>query len=126
MWYKFSWIKWDDFQCTLNPVGSHMCNIFTSIFIGDLICALYNQDHNWYRAQCISGFYPANPDTVPNYNNGLPVEVIYIDYGNSEWVPLSRYLFYLLFIYWREKKLKISNFYFDNFFILFANEKDIA
>eukprot|EP00111_Clytia_hemisphaerica_P005366 TCONS_00015509-protein len=56
---------------------------------GDIVCARYTQDHNWYRAQCVSAFCPKNPGVVPNYNNSLPVEVLYIDYGNSEWIPLN-------------------------------------
>ena len=60
------------------------------MIIGDLICAQFSQDRNWYRAQCINAFCPKSPETVPNYNNSLPIEIMYIDYGNSEWVPLSR------------------------------------
>ena len=61
--------------------------------LGDIICAQYSQDHNWYRAKCINAFSPSKPDVVPNLNNALPVEILYIDYGNSEWVPLTRYMF---------------------------------
>lgn len=57
---------------------------------GDMCCAQFTTDNQWYRARIKTAYSPAHPNTVPTLENNLCVEVQYIDYGNSEWLPLSR------------------------------------
>jgi len=57
---------------------------------GQLVCAQFMVDNMWYRARVINAVSPNSPDKVPTWQNGLTVEVLYIDYGNSEWLPLNR------------------------------------
>lgn len=65
----------------INGIGS---------FSGDMVCAQFTTDHQWYRACIKTAYSPSNPNVVPTLENGLCVEVQYIDYGNNEWLPLSR------------------------------------
>ena len=58
--------------------------------LGDMVCAQFTTDNQWYRACVKTAYSPASPNTVPTLENGLCVEVQYVDYGNSEWLPLSR------------------------------------
>ena len=71
--------------------------LFLSILIflflllsGHMCCAQFTTDNQWYRARIKTAYSPAHPNTVPTLENNLCVEVQYIDYGNSEWLPLSR------------------------------------
>eukprot|EP00794_Sanderia_malayensis_P000322 gene322-953_t len=56
----------------------------------DLVCAQFLGDNNWYRAKVISARSKQQPEVIPTWENGLPVEVHYIDYGNAESLPLAR------------------------------------
>lgn len=55
-----------------------------------LVCGQFMADNMWYRARVINAVCPTYPDKIPTWQNGLTVEVLYIDYGNSEWLPLNR------------------------------------
>ncbi len=61
-------------------------------FPDDLVCAQYMGDNNWYRAKVIAAMSKQQPDVTPTWENGLPVEVHYLDYGNTECIPLARYV----------------------------------
>ena len=60
------------------------------VHIDDVVCAQFLADNNWYRARIISIKSRQQPDVVPTWENGLPIEVHYIDYGNTESLPLAR------------------------------------
>lgn len=60
--------------------------------LGDMCCAQFTIDNQWYRACIKTAYSPAQPNVVPTLENNLCVEVQYIDYGNSEWLPLSRWI----------------------------------
>ena len=75
-----------DYSSAIDFLISQMCqhyqNSETSIdpvkpVIGAFCAALFSQDHQWYRAKIIKVFADQQ------------VEVIFVDYGNSEVVPLS-------------------------------------
>ena len=72
---------------------------------GDMCCAQFTTDNQWYRARIKTAYSPAHPNTVPTLENNLCVEVQYIDYGNSEWLPLSR-------LVWKANAVGAS-FFFD-------------
>lgn len=55
-----------------------------------LVCGQFMADNMWYRARVINAVCPTYLDKIPTWQNGLTVEVLYIDYGNSEWLPLNR------------------------------------
>lgn len=57
---------------------------------GQLVCAQFLSDNNWYRARVTDKWPEARPDVVPTWSNGLAVEVFYVDYGNKERLPLTR------------------------------------
>lgn len=57
---------------------------------GQLLCAQFLADNNWYRARVINITSNVCPDIIPTWQNGLCIEVLYIDYGNTEWLPLNR------------------------------------
>ncbi|XP_067050162.1 tudor domain-containing protein 1-like isoform X2 [Acropora muricata] len=65
-------------------------DLLFEVKFGDMVCAQFTTDNQWYRACVKTAYSPASPNTVPTLENGLCVEVQYIDYGNSEWLPLSR------------------------------------
>jgi len=65
-------------------------DLLYDVKVGDMCCAQFTTDNQWYRACIKTAYSPANPNVVPTLENGLCVEVQYIDYGNSEWLPLSR------------------------------------
>jgi len=48
----------------------------------DLVLAMFSQDKRWYRGRVLK---------VTEALSGLVVEVLYIDYGNVESVPLTKY-----------------------------------
>jgi len=56
----------------------------------DVVCAQFLADNHWYRARIKSVNSSQQPNVIPTWENGLPVEVHYIDYGNTECLPLSR------------------------------------
>ena len=53
----------------------------------DLVLALYSKDMKWYRARVLK---VTETSSVPD------VEVLYIDYGNTESVSLTKYAFSLM------------------------------
>lgn len=55
---------------------------------GDLVLAEFSRDHNWYRAR-VRKLVDAEKETR--------AEVFYIDYGNSEVLPLSKSVLLHLF-----------------------------
>lgn len=65
-------------------------DLLYDVKFGDMCCAQFTTDNQWYRARIKMAYSPAHPNTVPTLENNLCVEVQYIDYGNSEWLPLSR------------------------------------
>lgn len=71
--------------------GSSEWEIFF-LSLGDMCCAQFTIDNQWYRACIKTAYSPAQPNVVPTLENNLCVEVQYIDYGNSEWLPLSRWI----------------------------------
>ena len=64
---------------------------FSEPITGQVCCCQFSEDNQWYRARVVSVHSPSNPLQFPTLENKLHVEVMYIDYGNNEWVPLSRY-----------------------------------
>ena len=62
------------------------------MFVDDVVCAQFLADNNWYRARVLLSRSAQQPDVTPTWENGLPVEVHYIDYGNCECLPLARYV----------------------------------
>ena len=50
--------------------------------------ALYSQDKQWYRARIKNVILTTDNDEI----GAVKVEVIYIDYGNSEVIGLDRYV----------------------------------
>ena len=73
-----------------------LCHTWSLFFLlhrcvpGDVCCAQFTMDNKWYRARVVTAFSPAHPQVEPTLDNGLCVELVYIDYGNSEWLPLGR------------------------------------
>ena len=55
-----------------------------------MCCCQFTVDNQWYRARVVNVLSPSNPTRYPTLENGLCVEVTYIDYGNNEWIPVSR------------------------------------
>jgi len=47
----------------------------------DLVLAMYSRDQKWYRGRVLK---------VSETSSSLLVEVLYIDYGNVESVPLAK------------------------------------
>ncbi|XP_048577826.1 RING finger protein 17 isoform X3 [Nematostella vectensis] len=58
--------------------------------VGDMVCAQFSADNLWYRARVINIFSDNNPNVVPTIDNNISVEVTYMDFGNTEWLPLTR------------------------------------
>ena len=50
--------------------------------IDDLVLAMFTQDKKWYRARVLK---------VTEAASSPVVEVLYIDYGNTESVPMTKY-----------------------------------
>ena len=65
-------------------------NLIYSVEEGQLLCAQYLADQNWYRVRVINKINKDYPDAVPSWSNNLTIQVVYIDYGNQEWLPLNR------------------------------------
>lgn len=65
-------------------------DLLYDVKLGDMVCAQFTSDNQWYRACIKTAYSPASPNVLPTLENALCVEVQYIDYGNSEWLPLSR------------------------------------
>lgn len=64
-------------------------NVVKSTVVGDLVCAQYSKDQYWYRARIVS--QQQRPSTPQSHVQPFPqVEVCFIDYGNTEVVPLNR------------------------------------
>ena len=66
----------DDISAVYKTLGSGELQI-TDPQVGQACCALYSEDEEWYRAQVI------------HINDGDHLNVKFVDYGNSEIVPLS-------------------------------------
>ena len=65
----------------LNDLSSH-CPMFTKAPISGEMCrARFSVDDRWYRGLIVTSF-PADEMAI----------VLYIDYGNSEAIPLTRYV----------------------------------
>ncbi|XP_031556532.1 RING finger protein 17-like isoform X2 [Actinia tenebrosa] len=58
--------------------------------IGDMVCAQFTVDNHWYRARVMSMNAPSHHNVLPTVENGLTIQVMYIDYGNLEWIPMIR------------------------------------
>ena len=71
-------------------VGAKSLNeVVKSTEVGDLVCAQYSKDQYWYRARVIG--QQQRPSAPKSQVQPLPhVEVCFIDYGNTELVPLNR------------------------------------
>ena len=54
------------------------------LFVGDMVLARFKNDNQWYRAR-VREVHPKEGPTKS-------VEVIYIDYGNSQKLSLDRYV----------------------------------
>lgn len=65
-------------------------NLVQKVEEGQLFIAQFLSDNNWYRACITNKWCPDKADVEPTWSNGLTVEVMYIDYGNKERVPLTR------------------------------------
>ncbi|KAI0240502.1 hypothetical protein LSAT2_008731 [Lamellibrachia satsuma] len=66
-----------------NPVTRQ--HIPTELNPGDLVLAKYTLDENWYRGRVIG--VVANDEESPSQQKA---EVFYVDYGNTEMMPLNR------------------------------------
>ena len=55
-----------------------------------MCCSQFTVDNQWYRARVVNVLSASNSTRYPTLENGLCVEVTYIDYGNNEWIPVSR------------------------------------
>ncbi|XP_014670850.1 PREDICTED: uncharacterized protein LOC106811663 [Priapulus caudatus] len=64
--------------------------------VGLVCCARFTQDDTWYRARVVAVYPRAPPPRVPTAGadagsfQEYEVDVVYIDYGNEERLPLSR------------------------------------
>ena len=69
--------------------SKNMSDVVKSTQVGDLVCAKFSKDQSWYRARIIG---EQQHTSVPGgRNQPLPkVEVCYIDYGNTEVLPLNK------------------------------------
>lgn len=64
-------------------------DVVKSTEVGNMVCAQYSKDRNWYRARIVG---KQQRQSAPKCHvQQLPkVEVCFIDYGNAEVVPLNR------------------------------------
>ncbi|XP_077977103.1 RING finger protein 17-like [Glandiceps talaboti] len=79
----------DKFESMRRAINKH-CNdvkaeLVEDVDVGELFCSQYNVDRHWYRARVKSIV-----DTNDNDSGEEMVEVVYVDYGNTEIVPISR------------------------------------
>ena len=56
------------------------------MILGDIVLARYTHDKNWYRARIKNVILTDDEEDI----GAVKVEVIYIDYGNSEIISLDR------------------------------------
>ena len=52
---------------------------------GDMVCAQFTADNAWYRAEVLTGQSQENDTSSDN-----KVLVRYLDYGNTERLPMQR------------------------------------
>ncbi|GAB1609944.1 finger 17 isoform X2 [Argonauta hians] len=74
--------------CSSTPNNNNNHQIFT-VNRDDYVFAQYSQDNDWYRAR-VKKVNAVLHETNTLFNN--LVEVLYIDYGNSEILPLTKLL----------------------------------
>ncbi|KXJ22761.1 RING finger protein 17 [Exaiptasia diaphana] len=85
----------DQLNVMMNAINKHCessdaADMVFEVNVGDVVCAQFSVDNHWYRARIMSVYSPSHPNTLPTIDNKLSVQVLYMDYGNSEWVPLIR------------------------------------